>query len=421
MSKNSVIISITSILISIIGLVTLLSTELDGNFSLSLNNIFVKQIIFVLIGIVFLYLTSKFDYTLLKYKSVVYVIYFSTLLLLFLTLFFGQEVNGARRWITILQIQIQPSEIAKITVVLTTLYIFNTIKETEWKLIVRSFLASLPFIILVYIQPHGSMALLLLVLFIISAFFSLKDSVRNILLALITILIITGAFLYTGLSNPYFILISILGIILSVFMFFARDRWRLPILIVLIGSLIVALSGPIVWNKVLSDYQRERVIALVNPGQQDKDSVFNVEQSKIAIGSGGLFGKGFGNGTQSKLRFLPFHQTDFIFAAYGEMFGFIGTVALLLLYSLLFWKIFILSFDFATSQYEGGLIAIVGLKILIESFINLGTNLGITPATGIPLPLMSAGGTITIVTFISLGLILSILNRNIDREILARD
>ena len=410
MKKINVWIYLSSIVISILGLFTLLSTELTADFSLSFENIFVKQLIFVFIGIFVMYLATNIDFQIFKYRPIIYGIYFSTIILMILTIFFGQEVNGARRWLTVLGVQIQPSELAKITVILTTSYIFTIYKRrNEWINLIYSFLAILPVVILVFLQPHGSMSILILLLWFITSFLLMKDQLRNIILILIILLIFSGLFALTAFGSSGYLVLTVVGIVIAIFAFFAKDAWKPVLVITVVGSLILGGIGSVIWNNVLSDYQRERVMVFQDSQNIDSSAKFNVAQSKIAIGSGGIWGKGFAKGTQSRLQFLPFHQTDFIFAAYAEEFGLVGSVILIALFFILLWNIYIFPIEFPQFTYEISIVLALGLKILIETFINLGTNIGLTPATGIPLPLMSAGGTITIVTFFSLGLIQSII------------
>lgn len=412
MKRINVPIFLTSLIISFLGLVTIFSTEISNTSLLSLDNIFIKQVIFVIIGIVISIFVSNLDYTLIKYKPIITAIYIVTIVLLILTDIFGQEVNGARRWLSVLGTPLQPSEFAKITVILVTAYIFNRENsQNEWINLLISFLLVLPIAILIYIEPHGSMALIMIFLWFVTAFLAMKDQVRNILVIFVVSTIFLGLFLLTAFGNFIFTLITLLGLIIGVFMFFARDNWRVPVTIGVVFALVFGATGSIIWNNILSDYQKERIVAFQNPTENASDSGFNVEQSKIAIGSGGVFGKGFANGSQSRLQFLPFHQTDFIFASYAEEFGLIGCIVLLVFYFLLLWNIFIFAVDFPEYRFEAIIVVVLGIKILIEVFINLGTNLGISPATGIPLPLMSAGGSITVMTFFSLGLIQGIIGR----------
>ena len=166
----------------------------------------------------------------------------------------------------------------------------------------------------------------------------------------------------------------------------------------------------LIYSSVLRDYQKDRIVAYFNPTETSGDIGFNVNQARIAIGSGQIFGKGFGNGTQSKRDFLPEHQTDFIFASFAEEFGLVGSLFILSLYGIIVAKGLIISVDKASDPFFAMVTLGITLKILFEVFINLGTNMGTIPATGIPLPLISAGGTITLMTLFSLGIIQSIIN-----------
>lgn len=407
MKQLNLNILIPTLLISALSIITLLSSSVD----LKITEIVAKQIIFVVIGVAVFFLMTKFDYNFFKYRIVIVSIYVATILLLIITLIFGQEVFEAKRWISMFGVQLQPSEIAKVVVIITTAYIFTfREKYKEWALIVASLMAILPIIFLIYIQPHGSMSIICLFLWFITSFVSLKDQGRNIILIVIFSLIFLGIFLFSVTNIPVLLLISLAGVIFAIFAFFAREKWQLPIIIFATLAMILGTSGSLVWNKVLNNYQKNRVIAFLNPESNSKDIAFNVEQSKIAIGSGGILGKGFANGTQSRLNFLPFHQTDFIFASFAESYGLVGSTILLGLYLYLFFYIFKIPLAFPHEEFPMIILVSLGIKMLLEMFVNLGTNLAVIPATGIPLPLMSAGGTITVMTFFSLGLIQGIIN-----------
>lgn len=410
MKRFNLSIFIPSLVISLMGLLTILSTEIAKESLFTWENIFSKQVIFVVIGLIIFFFTAKFDYTLLKYKPVVYTIYITTIFVLLLTAIFGQEVNGARRWFSFFGVVLQPSEFAKLSIIIVIAYIFNIEGEMgEWKRLIISLLAILPIVFLVYIEPHGSMALIMMILWFVTVFIGLGNQVRNLLIILASSLIFIGLFLLTAFGNFGYIFLTIIGLIISTFLFFSRDQWRLVVVVVSVLSIIFGGIGSIIWNNVFDDYQRERVLTFVNPTGTESTSGFNVEQAKIAIGSGGIWGKGFANGSQTKLQILPFYQTDFIFASFAEEFGLVGCIILLILYFILLWSIFIIPFSNPNYYYENLIIVAIGIKILIEISINLGTNIGISPATGIPLPLFSAGGTITLATFFSLGLIQGII------------
>jgi rod shape determining protein RodA len=180
----------------------------------------------------------------------------------------------------------------------------------------------------------------------------------------------------------------------------------------LIASVFLGLFSTIIYSHVLRGYQKDRIEVFLNPTGDTQDLGFNVNQARIAIGSGQIFGKGFGNGTQSKRSFLPEHQTDFIFASFAEEFGLVGTLFILTMYGVVITKGLMASVSNVHNPFFAMLLIGITMKILLEVFINIGTNTGAIPATGIPLPLISAGGSITVMTLFSLGVIQSIINNS---------
>ena len=409
-------ILVPSILISIIGILTLLSTELSVTREIIDKSIIEKQIVFVLVGLAIYFLLSKLDLSYLKYWQIVLPIYIFTILLLIITYFFGPLINNVRRWIIVGGIQVQPAEIAKVTIILTTAVIFSMKeKYNEWILLLVSLLLVIPIFVLIYIQPSGSMSFLILTLWFIVAFTGLGNQLRNSILLLILGLLSSGIFLFSITASISWLYLCGIGIFLSILSFYARDVWKSFVVITVIVGFLLGISLNFVWNNVLHDYQKSRVEAFISPEDTEEDIGFNVAQSRIAIGSGQIFGKGFGNGTQSKRNFLPEHQTDFIFASFAEEFGLIGSVVLLGIYGFLIINIFLLSMKYFNNTFFSMLAVGIGFKILLELFINVGTNTGTIPATGIPLPLMSAGGSITVMTFICLGLIQAIQNSSKER------
>ena len=163
---------------------------------------------------------------------------------------------------------------------------------------------------------------------------------------------------------------------------------------------------PIAWKYVLHDYQKKRVEVFLNPESDPLGSGYNITQSKIAIGSGGFLGKGYLKGTQSHLSFLPEKQTDFIFTMFTEEIGFIGGFCLITLYLIIAFFVFWIAFK---SKYTYGRIMASGMGFIIffHVFVNIGMVMGILPVVGVPLPLMSYGGTITVSTLIAFGFILN--------------
>ncbi|NLZ24473.1 rod shape-determining protein RodA [Candidatus Dojkabacteria bacterium] len=403
--------------LGVIGIITLLSTTVQPDGSFGSLTIVYRQVLFLIFGMILYFIFSLVDINIFKYWQVILGIYLLTIVSLILVLLIGPVINNVQRWIVIGGIQIQPSEIAKVTVILTTTYIF-TFREryNQWLLLSLSLLVTLPIVLLVYLQPAGSMSVLILLIWFFVAFTGLSNQLRNTIALLVSLLIMFSLFLISISGNWIYILLLFVSIILGVFGYYFRDNWK-PIIIgsIIVGLILGSLSV-VLYKKVLRDYQRNRIEAFLNPSETSKDIGFNVDQARIAIGSGQIWGKGFGNGTQSKRDFLPEHQTDFIYASFAEEFGLSGTLFLLSLYGILLVKILIISIDNANNSFFSMILVGISIKLLLEIFINIGTNTGIIPATGIPLPLISAGGTITVMTLFSFGLIQSIINRSEGRD-----
>lgn len=405
------------VFLCIIGMVALLSTVITTDGTFGDMSIITKQIFFVLTGLILYFLLSMFNISIFREWQIVLGIYIATLALLILVLIFGPVVNNVQRWLVVGGIQIQPSEIAKFTVILTTATVLSfKDRYNEWLLFFVSLLLTLPLVVLIYMQPSGSMSILTLLIWFLVAFTGLNNQLRNSVLLVIIGSITLTFFLISVTGNWYFLLLSLVGIVLSVFGFYYRDSWKIFIVGGLISSILLGLFSTIVYTGILREYQRERIEVFLNPTGDTQDLGFNVNQARIAIGSGQIFGKGFGNGTQSKRDFLPEHQTDFIYASFAEEFGLVGSLFLLALYGVIITRGLIVSVSNVDNPFFVMLTVGITMKLLLEVFINIGTNTGTIPATGIPLPLISAGGSITVMTLFSLGVIQSIINVSKKRE-----
>jgi len=198
--------------------------------------------------------------------------------------------------------------------------------------------------------------------------------------AIILISIWLGSLLISGIKRKHIIIIFVLGIILFL----------------------------ILWNFFLKDFQKNRIISFLNPTIDSSGINYQANQALIAIGSGGILGKGFGKGTQVQYGFLPGGQTDFIFAAICEDFGILSGCILILLYIILFWRLINISFKIQNDNFSKLLIAGALISISVQSFINIGMNLNLLPITGIPLPFVSYGGSSLIVSLMLIGIVESI-------------
>lgn len=406
---SNIVIVLPLILLSALGVITLLSTRILPDGSLGELSIVWKQVIALGIGWLGFLFFSKVDLTYLKYWQVLALIYGVTVALLVITLFFAPVINGVRRWLVIGGFQIQPSEIAKLSVILITASIMSMKEKfNEWILFLITLASTLVIFLLIYLEPGGSMSLLIMSIWFLLAFLGLSNPFRNSVLVTI-IGSITAGFLVAAITgNWYWYALVILGIVIAIFSIYSRRMSKILVVISLCVALLLGVLLSVVWDSVLRDYQKDRIEAFFNPAETESNIGFNVNQSRIAIGSGQIFGKGFGNGTQSKREFIPEHETDFIFASYAEEFGLVGSLFLLGLYAAIVLVCFTTGMNLVEDRMLSLICIGVGLQILLGVFINVGTNLGAIPATGIPLPLMSSGGTVTIMTLFSMGIVQNI-------------
>lgn len=280
--------------------------------------------------------------------------YLLTVVLLLAVEFFGVSVNGSQRWLNIGVAQIQPSEFAKLAIPLMLAYYF-----------------------------HAR---------------ALPPKWRDLLIALIIIFVPVGlVFEQPDLGTA--ILVAASGLIL---LFLAGTAWRLIILAII----LVLIAGPTFWHNGMKAYQKERVMTFLNPESDPTGAGYNIIQSKIAIGAGGLQGRGYQQGVQSA-EFLPERTTDFIFAVFAEEFGLLGVVLLMGLYFLIllrgFWLAVNMSDNFSR-LLSGALMA----TFFVYFFINIGMVSGILPVVGLPLPLMSYGGTSIMTLMLAFGLIMNL-------------
>jgi rod shape determining protein RodA len=411
--KYSYILLITLIIASVLGLLTLISTEINIDGVINWSGIVRKQIIFMSLGGLIYFIASRIDHTYLRYPLVLAIAYVGIIVLLAATKLWAPTINGVQRWLIIGGGQVQASEFAKILVILYTASAFSfRTKINEWAIAGITFLLTLPILILVYIQPHGSMSVLIFAIWAITTFVSMGNIVRNSVLLLEFLGIALGILLLSLQVWIWGIVLLLFSFVFLGLSFYAKNSAKIAILIVLVVGVFSGVVISATWENYLQEYQAERITSFfardsANP--EDCDNCFNVNQSLIAIGSGGIWGKGFGYGTQSRLQFLPEHQTDFIFASYAEQFGLVGSVFLIGIYALMIFTILIHSHQKSNDSFASIILLGIAVKFLLEVFVNLGTNMGLIPATGSPLPLFSAGGSITFAAFFSIGLVQSII------------
>ena len=314
-----------------------------------------KQVVFVMLGVIAMIVAATFDYRLTKvYAPIAYgAILF--LLLLVLTPI-GDETAGAQRWIDLFGFQFQPSEFAKITMVAALAAYLSELREVRLEHVWRAAAIAGGPMALIFLQPDiGTMM-------VFAA-------------SLIALLVIGGA----------------------------KPRHIAVLLFTAILGIVVAFNIGIV-----KEYQIERLTTFLDRDAADPlRSGYNLKQSEIAIGSGGLWGLGYREGPQTNLDFVPEQHTDFVFTVVGEELGFVGAIGLLALYGVLIWRGFrtaMLSRDSYGTLLAMGIVAMLGFQI----FVNIGMTMGIMPVTGIPLPLVSYGGTAMMTNWLAIGLLMNV-------------
>jgi len=351
---------ITVLLLLGISLLTLFSVTHTDPVSITSLPLYIKQFLWILIGGFVFLLFASIDYHVIA--RFVYPLYGITILLLVMVLVTGRTISGAKRWIGIGVLSFQPSEIAKLTLLL----------------VFAKYLSD--------VHDHAGKGL------------NLKTVIPPFCLLLLPmLLVLKQPDLGTGLalSAIFFSMIFVLGFRSHFLIYFA-----------LLSLMLIPFIGQIFWNS-LKGYQKERIQTFLNPMADPTGGGWHVIQSKIAIGSGGFLGKGMGEGTQSQLKFLPESPTDFIFSVFSEEWGLIGVIVLLTLFVFLLWW----GIDVAYRAKDTlGILMAVGIVGLISYnlLVNVGMALGLLPVVGVPLPLMSYGGTAMITHLGLLGLLLSI-------------
>jgi rod shape determining protein RodA len=323
-------------------------TEDSGSF-------FTKQVVSIVVSLIVFFIFSFMDFRFLKRTDVLVTLFlfFSGLLIILFIL--GHVSHGAQSWFNFGGFSFQPVDVMKLVLVLILAKYFSR-RHVEIRnikhIFISGFYALIPFILIILQPDFGS--------------------------AMIIFLIWFGMVLVSGISKTHLLVVFLSGVVAFL----------------------------VLWFFMFAPYQKARIMTLVNPLADVHGTGYNSLQSTIAVGSGQIFGKGLGFGTQSRLKFLPEPQTDFIFAAFSEEWGFLGSIIILILYGLIIWRI-LFAASVGLSNFE--MLFGMGIAIYFMShiLINIGMNLGLLPVTGIPLPFMSYGGSHLLTEFAGLGILMS--------------
>jgi rod shape determining protein RodA len=315
-----------------------------------------KQAITMVLGVIVVLVVASFDYRFLKiYAGFIYLFSILALVLVRIPGLGTTDATGtAQRWFEIAGFQITPSEFTKVALIIMLATVLSAIRTPEPTLgdVVKVLILAMVPLVLVFLQP---------------------DIGTSIGIAAIVV----GMLIVAGTKLRHLLVLTVVGVI----------------------AITVVFQTSIVEN-----FQRERLLAFLDPSSVSADVRYNLDQSLIAVGSGGLLGKGYLHGTQTNLDYVPEQHTDFIFTVAGEEFGFVGAMALLALYALLLWRSIRIAW-LAKDPFGTYLAAGIASMFAIQMFVNVGMVIGIMPITGIPLPFLSYGGTSILVSFAAIGLL----------------
>jgi len=351
---------IAALLLSAAGLVTMYSFSDQGRF-------FGRQIIWLAISVGVFFFFSLIDWRFLRRSGVVVFIFIFSVILLLSLFFFSQAIKGSERWLNFGIFAFQPSDPAKLALIILLSKYFSRrhVEIAHLKHIILSGLYAFVFFLLIFLQPNLSSAIIIFFIWF-------------------------GMVMVSGISKKH--VFGVLG--------------------------LAVVSFLLLWGFALEDYQKQRIATFVDPLADTRGAGYNALQSVIAVGSGQWLGKGVGFGTQSRLRFLPEYQTDFIFAAFAEEWGFIGALILLLLFGTVIWRI-VKTTLYGASNFEVLFGAGLAIWLISHFTIHVGMNVGLLPVTGIALPFMSYGGSHLITEFALLGIIMGM--RKYNRSILGEE
>lgn len=358
-----------------------------------------RQFIAFIIGLIGLSIFAYMDYSHLKSAS--WVLYGISVAFLCIVLFRGFTMLGAQRWIAIGPVSFQPSEMSKL-ILLIALASFLGERRGEIKsimsLIMPIAIVAIPFI-LIFRQPDLGTSIILFAIFTGMLIWAETSTI-------LLIFMVTPLLSVLLKSNTYVWLTYLAAL--------ALYMWQIKVklmdyIIILFGNFGIGYAVAKMWG-MLKDYQRARLLVFLNPESDPLGIGYHSLQAKIAVGSGGFFGKGFMHGTQTQLAFIPQQFTDFVFSALGEELGFLGSVIVLALFAVMIYRVILLaneSRDFFGSMLASGIAVMLGFQVLV----NVGMTLGLLPVVGVPLPFLSFGGTALVMNMCAVGILQSIAMR----------
>jgi rod shape determining protein RodA len=391
--------------------------------------LFYNQILFYIASFVIMLITATLSYKLINWRTLQAIVFVLTFVTLIGVLLIGEEVFGAKRWISLGSVAIQPSEFAKLALVFHTAFLLSLrpiIDKTKIRKRIQTGMAQK---IQKIISPKVKIYISIAAIWLIYAILVLQQKsmgntlmLTGILLIMLIYRIPRNKYIFSGIAAFVFGIwlsffvdqltsVVLIGILAFLFLIIGLSSKLLKISVFfLAGVFLIGISIKpgleLAYDNVLQPYQKVRIESFLNP-EEDQAASWNRQQAEIALGSGRFFGKGFLQGTHTNYQYLPFSYTDFAFASIGEQFGFVGILSVAILYLILLNKI--ISLARRVNDPLAELLCIgISAMIFLNMFQHMGMNVGILPITGVPLPFISYGGSALLATSLGIGILLSI-------------
>lgn len=382
-----------ALILSVIGIILIYSAQYDV-LSGDSSNFYSKQMIWLALALIMLTLLIHVPLRMIDFFS--YLFYIGAFILLVLVLIIGQSKGGAARWFALGPVHLTPSEIAKLAlmIALARFLAYSKLPPESLKRIFISGLLTVIPVMLILKQPDLGTSMVFVAL-LFSLWFWSGLSPFYLFLIVSPIFSLLAAFHWITWIIYLVILITVILIV--------RPRMLLGFYAI-ISNLAFGIITPYFWNS-LADYQKMRILTFLDPGRDPRQAGYQIIQSKIALGSGGIIGKGFLGGSQSQLKFLPERHTDFIFSVLGEEFGFLATLMVVLIFGYIIYRGVAVAAR-CRSKFASNLAWGAVTILFFQFFVNVGMTFGLTPVTGLPLPFLSYGGTSLILSWAMIGFIL---------------
>ena len=385
---------LAALLMSLTGVLLIMSAQYHAE-SEYVQSFYLRQLIWLAVALMVFALVIHLPLRLFDVGA--YVCYVGSILLLVLVLLVGTSRMGATRWFSFGPINLAPSDIAKLALLLALARFFAYSKlsvVSKRRLAISSIMAILP-VALILRQPDlGTSLVFWIILFALWFWSGLSPLYLIMILSPLVSLVAASHWLAWA---AYFL-------VLLVFLFLLRPGLAFGIVTV-VANLGFGMITPFVWGK-MADYQKLRILTFLDPGRDPRGAGYQIIQSKIAVGSGGVLGKGLLAGSQTRLDFLPERHTDFVFSVLGEEFGLWGSLVVLVLFGIIFYRAIRIA-GRCRSRFASNLALGAAAILLFQFFVNIGMTLGFMPVTGLALPFLSYGGTSLVMSWTLVGLIVS--------------